>query len=71
MLPNPNSINNPETGDANGVAFIDDFEGAKRTTSPSVQRRFWKESSAPLTYDESISEFNIPLQQKNRGEISW
>ncbi len=71
VLPNPNSINNPETGDANGVAFIDDFEGAKRTTSPSVQRRFWKESSAPLTYDESISEFNIPLQQKNRGEISW
>ena len=40
VLPNPNSINNAATGDPNGVAFIDDFEGSKRTTSPSIQRRF-------------------------------
>ena len=40
VLPNPNSINNPETGDPNGVAFIDDFEGSKRTTSPLFKEDF-------------------------------
>ena len=54
VLPNPNSINNASTGDPNGVAFIDDFEGSKRTTSPSIQRRFWKESSTPYYYDEDL-----------------
>ena len=48
VLPNPNPINNSATGDPNGVAFIDDFEGSKRTTSIPIQRRYWKESSAPL-----------------------
>ena len=57
VLPNPNSINNSATGDPNGVAFIDDFEGSKRTTSPSIQRRFWKASSAPLIYNEQDSIF--------------
>ncbi|MEE3189177.1 MAG: cell surface protein SprA, partial [Candidatus Neomarinimicrobiota bacterium] len=71
VLPNPNSIDNPETGDANGVAFIDDFEGAKRTTSPSIQRRFWKESSAPLTFDKITQEFGDDLNQRHRGKLDW
>ena len=71
VLPNPNSINNTLTGDPNGVAFIDDFEGSKRTTSPSIQRRFWKASSAPLVYNEQDSLFIDPLPQKNRGKIHW
>ena len=57
VLPNPNSISNNETGDPNGVAFIDDFEGSKRTTSPSIQRRFWKAASAPLIYNQQDSIF--------------
>ena len=40
VLPNPNSISNSRTGDGNGVAFIDDFEGSKRVTNPSILRRF-------------------------------
>ena len=60
-LPNPNSINNAATGDPNGVAFIDDFEGSKRTTSPSIQRRFWKESSVPFFYDDDLSIFEAPF----------
>ena len=46
VLPNPNSISNARTGDGNGVAFIDDFEGSKRVTNPSILRRFWNISSA-------------------------
>ena len=70
-MPNPNSIDNPETGDANGVAFIDDFEGAERSTSPSIQRRFWKESSAPLAFDYTTQEFSNELNQNYRGKLSW
>ena len=61
VMPNPNSINNAATGDPNGVAFIDDFEGSKRTTAPSIQRRFWKASSAPLQYSSQDSSFFSPL----------
>ncbi|MBI90266.1 MAG: cell surface protein SprA [Candidatus Marinimicrobia bacterium] len=71
VLPNPNSISNSETGDANGVAFIDDFEGSKRTTAPSIQRRFWKASSAPLKYNSQDSIFLDPFSQKRRGELYW
>ena len=51
VLPNPNPINNESTGDRNGVAYIDDFEGAKRTTSPSINQRFWNRSSVPVGMD--------------------
>ena len=71
VLPNPNSISNSATGDPDGVAFIDDFEGSKRTTSPSIQRRFWKASSAPLKFDEQDSLFTDPFSQRNRGKLFW
>ena len=71
VLPNPKSLNSPETGDPNGVAFIDDFEGAKRTTSPSIQRRFWKESSAPLIYDNYLGSFQNERNQLYRGKLNW
>ena len=71
VMPNPNSINNAATGDPNGVAFIDDFEGSKRTTSPSIQRRFWKESSAPYYFDDLSGEINGFYDQKNRGKLYW
>ena len=71
VLPNPNSISNPETGDPDGVAFIDDFEGSKRTTSPSIQRRFWKAASAPLVYDESLTTFDQEYNQRHRGSLHW
>ena len=71
VLPNPNSISNEATGDQNGVAFIDDFEGAKRTTSPSIQRRFWKNASAPLAYNEAALTFSDEYSQRNRGRLYW
>jgi len=64
VLPNPNSMNNRATGDPNGVAYIDDFEGAKRTTTPPILRRYWKESSAPLNL-ETLK----PYSQMNRARM--
>ncbi len=66
VLPNPNPLNNPATGDPNGIAFIDDFEGAKRTTSIPIQRRYWKEGSAPV-----IPEFDQFYSQRNRAKLIW
>ena len=57
VLPNPNSINNRAIMIQMGVAFIEDFEGSKRTTSPSIQRRFWKASSSPLIYTSKTQFF--------------
>lgn len=66
ILPNPNPINNRATGDPNGVAFIDDFEGSKRTTSIPILRRFWRESSAPVDMITGES-----LDQRKRGRLKW
>jgi cell surface protein SprA len=66
VIPNPNPISNAATGDPNGVAFIDDFEGAKRSTNPVIMRRFWKESSAPLD-----STTGLDLNQRYRARLIW
>ncbi|MFQ6604393.1 MAG: cell surface protein SprA [Fidelibacterota bacterium] len=66
VMPNPNPINNISTGDPNGVAFVDDFEGAKRTTNPSILRRYWKESSAPIEVSSGRS-----YNQLFRGNMWW
>ncbi|MFQ6678187.1 MAG: cell surface protein SprA [Fidelibacterota bacterium] len=66
VLPNPNPLNNSATGDPNGVAFIDDFEGAKRTTSIPIQRRYWKEGSAPI-----VSETGKFYSQRKRAKLTW
>jgi len=66
VLPNPNSISNSSTGDNNGVAYIDDFEGSKRITNPSILRRFWHISSAPIDI-----ETNQSFDQRNRLKMHW
>ena len=66
VLPNPNSISNSRTGDGNGVAFIDDFEGSKRVTNPSILRRFWNISSAPIDIQN-----NQEYDQRNRLKMYW
>lgn len=47
VLPNPNTKNNENTGDNEGVAYIDDFEAAKRITPIGVIRRGWNYCSPP------------------------
>ena len=60
VLPNPNPVDNLALGDRDGIAFIDDFEGSKRTTNLGVRRRFWSRSSTPLDKNP-----------KNRSEMFW
>ena len=48
------------------VAYIDDFEGSKRTTSIPILRRFWRESSAPVDLKSGEA-----LSQRKRGKLKW
>jgi len=47
VLPTPNTLNNSKTGDSRGVAYIDDFEGAKKTVTLGVIRKNWTRASQP------------------------
>ena len=69
LFPNPNPLNNPATGDNNGVAYVDDFESVKRVTSLGVMRKNWTLASVPSGILPSLSG-NI---QKNfhRGHLIW
>ncbi|MFH0883175.1 MAG: cell surface protein SprA [bacterium] len=70
VFPNPNSLNNSATGDDNGVAYIDDFESARRSTPMGVRRKSWFPASHP---------FHLPyLDQRSaddgldyRGRLVW
>ncbi len=47
VLPNPNTMNNESTNDNDGVAYIDDFEASKRTTTLGIRYRTWTPASPP------------------------
>ncbi len=59
--PNPNSLNNKATGDANGVAYVDDFESIKRTSPLGIMRRQWRIASYP----------SFAPPGKKRGTFVW
>ena len=61
VFPNPNSLENPRTGDYNGLAYIDDFEGARRSTPLGLMRRMWSLSSIPSSSDID----------PRRGRLRW
>jgi hypothetical protein len=54
VLPNPNTLNNKETDDKNGVAYIDDFESSRRTTTLGIQYRTWTMASPPAVLPSLI-----------------
>ncbi len=66
VFPNPNSVTNSATGDGNGLAYIDDFEGSKRSNNPSVRHERWEPSSAPIDITTGLS-----YRQKNRAKMYW
>ncbi len=75
ILPNPNTLNNESTDDPDGVAYIDDFESAKKTTPLGVIRNSWRESSSPLEVgkipdptNDWRTTFNV---YKKRGILKW
>ncbi|MFB0515291.1 MAG: cell surface protein SprA [Candidatus Neomarinimicrobiota bacterium] len=51
VRPNPNPL---------GEAFVDDFEAAKRTTSPSLQYRVWRYAAPP-----------VGKRQADRRKLAW
>ncbi len=68
IIPNPNTLNNSKTGDNNGVAYIDDFNGASRTVPLGTQRRNWKPAAIPSA---SASQDTIRHYIENQGFIVW
>ena len=47
ILPDPNTIENEESGDLNGVAKLDDFESASQETPMNVNFQKWTHASKP------------------------
>lgn len=75
IIPNPNTLNNTNTNDPDGVAYIDDFEAAKRITPLGVIRSGWHPSSSPLMVGQIPdpqnnfqNTFNV---YKKRGLMVW
>lgn len=65
VIPNPNTLNNKKTGDVDGVAYLDDFEGAKRQIQLGVIRAAWGPASPPGRSTEVISSF------RRKGHLAW
>lgn len=65
VIPNPNTLNSTSTGDPDGVAYLDDFEGAKRQISLGVIRSGWGPSSPP-----TASQFALE-KVRSRGTLVW
>ena len=71
VLPNPNTLNSTGTGDNQGVAYIDDFESAKRLTPLGVQRRGWTLASAPVELIPGNSLEDYWRSSEKRGRLYW
>ena len=72
VIPEPNTLNNPSTGDNNGVAYIDDFEASKRTTTLGIRYRGWTMASAPVRLPAlgEVEDYAINLD-KTRANLTW
>ncbi len=69
ILPDPNTLNNPSTGDENGVAYLDDFEGTKRSTTLGIRFMNWTQASPPKVINQAEVQDTIADQQ--RGRLVW
>ncbi len=65
ISPNPNTLNNEKTGDTQGVAYLDDFEGSKRLTPMGISRKQWKPASEPSTWDSTS------YYLERMGSLTW
>ncbi|MDZ7723765.1 MAG: cell surface protein SprA [candidate division KSB1 bacterium] len=66
IIPNPNTRNNDQTGDHDGVAYIDDFEASKRETPLQIIRSGWSYASPPKgKYDYEERDLS------NRGRLYY
>ena len=56
VIPNPNTRNNSRTDDNDGVAYIDDFEAAKRVTPIPITKESWEYCSQPYGDSRTIED---------------
>ena len=64
ILPNPNTIENEESGDFDGVAKLDDFESASQETPMNINFQKWTNASKPKNTFFSSS-------FRERGFLFW
>ncbi len=72
VIPNPNPLNNPATGDNSGVAYLDDFESIKREQDLGMRPGAWFISSSPdhtFTGERGIFTAFTPRQRVSKQEI--
>jgi len=72
VIPDPNTLNSSSTGDNNGVAYIDDFEASKRTTTLGIRYRTWTTASAPVRLPglDEFKDYQIAFD-KTRANLTW
>jgi len=68
VIPNPNTRNNENTNDNDGVAYIDDFEAAKRVTPITITNRSWSYCSPPIG---KVDKSKIYPTLENRGHLIY
>lgn len=68
VIPNPNTRNNDNTGDHDGVAYIDDFEAAKRVTPLGITRKSWRPAAPPIG---KVDPRAIYPTLEARGDLRW
>ena len=71
MLPDPNTMKSTIASDnSQGVAYIDDFEGARRTIPVGITYNAWTQASPPA---DSAHFFNVPDTTKmfSKGKMIW
>ncbi|HNW59719.1 MAG TPA: cell surface protein SprA [bacterium] len=68
VIPNPNTRNNDNTGDHDGVAYIDDFEAAKRTTPLGISRKSWRPAAPPVG---KVDPRLVYPTLEARGDLRW
>ncbi|MBN1781792.1 cell surface protein SprA [bacterium] len=62
IIPNPNTLNNEKTGDRDGVAYVDDFESARRQITLSIMDKAWQFSAIPDPENRGLD---------TRGHMYW
>ncbi len=72
VFPNANTLNNTQTGDQNGVAYVDDFESSKRATTLGIRYRTWSMASTPEKIPAlGIQDVDQIEADRARGHITW
>ncbi len=67
VLPNPNTLNSSSTGDNNGVAYVDDFEASRRSTTLGIRYRTWTDASPPVRTGYT----DLAMDTLFRGNMTW